>query len=208
MTDSDSSKGQFYHPLRVVDRTRHQLPHWHQEDTWSFVTWRLADALPSEKLTQWRLEKERWRIIHPEPWDAKTEEEYHHRFTQQIQDWLDQGSGSCVLRNPEYAAIVANSLLHFDQQRYKLASFVVMPNHVHVLFAPIEGFMLQEILHSWKRHSAREINKLSGKTGRLWQEDYWDRLVRNEKHFRKVDEYIRENAVKAGLKEGEYVLWK
>ena len=188
----------FLDPEREIGMTLHRLPHWQQGDVWVFVTWRLADSLPQSKLEEWKEEREIWLSKHPEPWDEKTEEEYHERFSRQIDDWLDQGSGSCLLKDPAYAQIVSDALRHFDGERYQLASFVVMPNHVHVLFRPSGTHSLAGILKSWKGFSAREINKRSGKTGSFWQEEYWDRLIRSEKHFFRVAKYIRENPIKGG----------
>ena len=198
----------FYNPDFDIDEHRRNLPHWQQGECWVFVTWRLGDSLPKAKLDQWKEERAIWLSLHPEPWDKKTEAEYHDRFSQQIDEWLDQGSGSCVLKEPANANIVAEALRHFDGEQYAIAAFVVMPNHVHVLFRPLGDHVLAEILKSWKGFTAREINRRSGKTGSLWQSEYWDRLVRNEGHFFKVMEYIRENPVKAGLREGEFVLYQ
>jgi type I restriction enzyme R subunit len=63
-------------------------------------------------------------------------------------------------------------------------------------------------LKSWKGFTAREINKRLGKTGALWQDEYWDRLIRSEQHFFKSAEYIQENPSKAQLHEGQFVLWE
>jgi type I restriction enzyme R subunit len=192
----------FFNPHGEIDVTQNHLPHWQQGEAWVFVTWRLGDSLPKAKLDQWKNERDSWMAHHPEPWDKKTEAEYHERFSHQIDEWLDQGSGSCLLKDPANASIVAHALRHFDGQRYELASFVVMPNHVHVLFRPLEGHALPEIVKSWKGFTSREINKRAGKTGALWQDEYWDRLIRHERHFFKVAEYIRENPVKAKLEGG------
>ena len=196
----------FFNPHSEIDVTQNHLPHWQQGKAWVFVTWRLGDAMPKAKLDQWKAERETWMTHHPEPWDEKTEAEYHERFSHQIDEWLDQGSGSCLLKDPDNAAVVADALRHFDGDRYELASFVVMPNHVHVLFRPLEGHALPEIVKSWKGFTSREINKRAGKTGALWQDEYWDRLIRHEQHFFKVAEYIRENPVKAKLRERQFIL--
>ena len=201
-----SVSSSFYNPYGKIDATQNRLPHWQQGETWVFVTWRLGDSLPKTKLDQWNKEQEIWRKHHPEPWDDKTKEEYHERFSRQIDNWLDQGSGSCVLKEPPNAKIVADALRHFDGDRYELASFVVMPNHVHVLFRPLGRHTLVQIIQSWKGFTAREINKRMGKTGALWQDEYWDRLIRSEGHFFKVAEYIRENPVNARLKDSEFIL--
>ena len=135
-----------------------------------------------------------------------TETEYHERFSRQIDKWLDQGSGSCVLKKPANAKVVADALGHFDGEWYEIASFVVMPNHVHVMFRPLGDYALPDIVRSWKGFTAREINKRIGMTGALWQGEYWDRLIRSEWHFFKVAEYIRENPLNARLKESEFIL--
>jgi len=86
-----------------------------------------------------------------------------------------------------------------DQQRYRLHAWVVMPNHVHVLVTPLHDYSLSSILHSWKSFTAKEANKLLGRGGAFWLEEYFDRAVRDENHFRRVIEYIDYNPVKAGL---------
>lgn len=195
----------FFNPDTEIDKTTHHLPHWQQGEAWVFVTWRLGDSLPKAKLDQWKKDRDIWLKQHPEPWDNKTEDEYHDRFSRQIDEWLDQGSGSCVLKEPANGKVVADALRHYDKDRYELASFVVMPNHVHVLFRPLGQQALSDILRSWKGFTAREINKRLGKSGALWQDEYWDRLIRNEGHFFKVAEYIRENPTKAKLQEDEFI---
>lgn len=207
MGELESSPSSFFNPDKEIDIHTHRLPHWQQREVFYFVTWRLADSLPQAKLKQWREEKEMWLRLHPEPWDGETEEEYHRRFSDRIDKWLDAGEGSCVLREPRLANIVAEAFQYFDSTRYDLVAFVVMPNHVHVLFRLHAPHRLEEVIKSWKGFTAREINKHLGKRGTLWQEDYWDRMVRNERHFFKCIEYIQKNPGRAKLKKGEYVLF-
>jgi len=195
----------FFNKFAEIDEHRRNLPHWQQGHVWCFVTWRLADSLPKAKLVQWNMERNDWIKQHPQPWDDVVEAEYHEQFSNQIDLWLDQGSGSCLLRDPSHARIVADALRHFDGNRYIAGSFVVMPNHVHVLFSPLGAYSLSDIVKSWKGFTAHEINKLRGCKGTLWQDEYWDRLVRNEKHFAKCEQYIRDNPVKARLPTGEFI---
>jgi hypothetical protein len=60
----------------------------------------------------------------------------HERFASEVDKHLDRGYRACPLRESGNALIVADVLRHFDGDRYELSGFVVMPNHVHVLFAP------------------------------------------------------------------------
>jgi REP element-mobilizing transposase RayT len=195
----------FLDPHGKIEQHKSRLPHWQQGEVFYFVTWRLADALPQEKLNELRDTKRTWLKHNPEPWNAATEQEYHQLFSRQIDVWLDTGSGSCLLRDPHQAELVANTLRHFDNERYILVAFVVMPNHVHVLFRLIAPHRLETAIKSWKGFSAREINRQSGRSGSLWQEDYWDRMIRNEEHFAMCREYILTNPENARLRDGEFV---
>ena len=193
-------------PRAPVIQTRRRLPHWEQQGATFFITFRLADAVPQKLLRQWKEELETWRKFHPEPWDASTKYEYQKRFHDAREAWLDQGHGECILRRPQIAATIANSLRHFDGDRYALDSFVVMPNHVHVLVRPHEAHSLPEILHSWKSFSAKEINKLRERSGAVWQDENYDRMVRDFAELERYRDYIKENPVAAKLGDGEFIL--
>ena len=95
--------------------------------------------------------------------------------------------------------MVQKSLLKFDGLRYRLFAWVVMPNHVHSLMTRFEEFELKDLLHSLKSYTAHEANKILHSEGKFWIADYFDRYIRNEKHFYKTIEYIENNPVKAGL---------
>src|SRR5438067_1674640 len=193
-------------PRAPVIQTRRRLPHWEQQGATYFITFRLADAVPQKLLRQWKEELETWRKFHPEPWDASTKYEYQKRFRDAREEWLDQGHGGCILRHSQIAATVANSLRHFDGVRYALDSFVVMPNHVHVLVQPHEDNALSEILHSWKSFSAKAINKFRERSGIVWQDENYDRMVRDFEELERYRDYIKENPVAAKLDEGEFIL--
>jgi REP element-mobilizing transposase RayT len=135
-----------------------------------------------------------------------------------LHEWIDAGHGSCILREPELAQIVEGALHFFDGERYLLFAWVVMPNHFHVLFQPMDEWSMAEIVASWKKFTATEIKKwqsanaeirdpgnatllscsTSGKSP-LWHPEYWDRYIRNKKHFHDVINYIHQNPVKAKL---------
>jgi REP element-mobilizing transposase RayT len=189
----------YFKPYEPVEVSERNLPHWRQPHVCYFVTFRLADALPAEKLAALRAEREGWLKKHLEPHTDAEQKEYHRLFSQRIQDWLDAGSGSCLLRDDRVAEIVARALQHFDDQRYALGSWVVMPNHVHAVVTPKEGWLLDHILHSWKSFTAHEINRLMGRTGVVWQHEGYDHIVRNPRALWRIEEYIADNPRKAGI---------
>jgi putative transposase len=202
------SELQFFNPYAEIKHTENRLPHWQQEGAVYFVTFRLADALPSQLRDQWEGERATWLRLHPEPWSPETEQEYHKHFSGAIERWLDAGHGSCVLRRRDCTELLAATLRHFDGERLALISSIVMPNHVHALFVQNPEHLLEKLLRSWKTFTARRINDLLGRSGSLWQRDYFDRLVRDENHFANCVRYIRRNPEKACLGEGEFILYE
>ncbi|MGH9745519.1 MAG: REP-associated tyrosine transposase [Candidatus Acidiferrales bacterium] len=132
-----------------------------------------------------------------------------------LEAWIDAGHGSCLLRQPEIAAMVQETLLIFDSQRYRLLAWVVMPNYVHALFAPMHGWTVAKIVASWKKFTARKIcdtrrpTRLDSAspqpdgrvslTAPVWHREYWDRYIRDQRHLDQVISYIHSNPVEAGL---------
>ena len=199
---------QFFNPYAEIRLTENRLPHWQQRGAVYFVTFRLADAVPTRLRNEWENQRDAWVRLHPQPWSAETEREYQQRFSGAIERWLDAGYGSCLLRRPECAQIVSETLRHFEGERVVIVSYVVMPNHVHAVFVQNLEWPLEKLIQSWKRFATREINKLLNRSGSFWQRDYFDRLVRDEKHFANCVRYIRRNPEKAKLTTGHFILWE
>jgi len=194
--------------------SRGYLPHFDGREATQHVTFHLADSLPKE--VRERMEEE-VRTLPPERQDIERR--------QRVEAWIDSGQGSCVLRQPAVAALVQGAFWHFDGLRYRLLAWVVMPNHVHVLFQPLNNWAVARIVASWKKLTARGICdfRKAGTAGNanldpqthtsafgspipigtnptpVWYPEYWDRFIRNDRHFQQTVEYIHQNPVKAGL---------
>ncbi len=196
----------FFEALEPVEIHRGNLPHWQQPGKMYFVTWRLADSLPQAKLDAWRNELDVWLASHPKPWNSEQLAEYHALADERIETWLEAGEGECILRKPEVARIVIDALRHFDGAHYELTGFVVMPNHVHVLVRLFDDVDLPQVMQGWKGFSAKTINQQLERTGAVWQAEYFDRIVRSERHASRVEEYLRGNARQAGLL-GSEMFW-
>ncbi len=171
--------------------------------------------MPAEAMDKWLRRRNEWLALHgiiakeresPDLGSLPPEhrKEYRQRFGEGFQSELDLGFGACVLKDPENASIVENSMRHFDGDRYRLGDFVIMPNHVHVLVVPEAGQDLGEILGSWKSYSAKEINRRIGGSGALWQRENFDHMIRSRKQLESVRDYIRDNPAKAHLPEGTF----
>lgn len=192
-----AAEQQYFHPFLPMEIEQRHLPHWTQDGATYFVTFRLADSLPREKLRQWQEERAEWLRGHEEPFSEDEMEEYARLFGERINQWLDAGSGSCILAEKKNAQLVEQALLHFDADRYRLGSYVVMPNHVHVLVSPTDGNALGDILHSWKSFTANELNKLTGSKGAVWQDESYDHIVRSPEQLGFYTNYIRKNIEQA-----------
>ena len=158
------------------------LPHLDGEELTQFVTFRLCDSIPEELAKKWRTE-------------AKSDIEFRKR----VEKFLDAGFGECWLQNDLVAKMVADSLKFHDSAKYELHSWVVMPNHGHILLTPLPGHHLPDVMHSIKSFTAQQANKILGRSGQFWQHESFDRYIRNWKHFAAAVRYIERNPVKAGL---------
>ncbi len=112
---------------------------------------------------------------------------------------LDKGAGSCILKHRDAAKIVQDSICFLDGKRYDLRAWVVMPNHVHLLARFDEGQSWIKAMHSLKSFTAHELKKLHPELNTIWQQESFDRYIRNEEHFFEVVTYVEENPVMAGL---------
>ena len=162
---------------------RGYLPHRDEPGLIQFVTFRLWDSFPASLRSEW---EHLWKI------------EKGNERRKELEAYLDRGRGCCHLRKPEVADVVQESLRHFDRQRYELHAWVVMPNHVHVLFK-VTIMPMSKVVENWKKFTAHGVNKLLGLRGRFWEEDYWDTYMRDEAHELKSRRYIENNPAKAGL---------
>ena len=137
--DCATLKNAIFKPLDFgtpINTSRRNLPHWEQKGTTYFITFRLADSLPVEKLNEWKKEQSIWLKNHNLPYSESEWHEYNRLFSQRINDWLDSGHGSCLLRNENASQIVSNALGYFDGKKYSLGEWVIMPNHVHFIITP------------------------------------------------------------------------
>ena len=191
----------YLNPNGDILKHGNKLPHWEQGEVIQFVTFRLGDALPREKVLHWKCQSEAWRSAWPPPWPPEQEAEYHRRFTLKLETWLDQGSGSCLLGEPVNRNILEEVLMRFQGERVDHHSWVIMPNHVHLLFKPIDP--LDILLQAWKSVSAKRIGR-----GSIWQANYRDTLIRDGDHFANAVRYIRKNPVKAKVREDAFTLWQ
>lgn len=194
--------------LPVTIYTRH-LPHWRQEGATYFVTFCQADAHSDSKHYELASLRAEWERRHPVPRSNAAWDELFRAMWNLEEESLDQSHGSCRLGNPDCAGIVVDTMHHFDGQRYQLNCYVVMSNHVHAVLKPLDPAIesLEKILQTWKRYSAQRINELCDDTGTFWQQESFDRIVRDEEHLYRCLQYIGRNPRKCGRTPESCQLW-
>ena len=190
-----------FDPSSAIGKTGRHLPHWKQDGATYFVTYRLADSIPQEKLLQWQLEHREWLRKNPEPRSTETERGIrrtvrHARF----QEWLDSGMGECWLKDSNISEMKLKKHCAFLMVKgIGSGYFAIMPNHVHVLVRPLGEHDLSSILHSWKSFTAKEINAMLNREGKVWQDESFDCIVRDSKQLEQFSQYVQDNPAKAHL---------
>jgi putative transposase len=175
--------GQGFLLERYYERT---LPHWQVEGKDLFLTWRLHGSLPATMM----------RAL------AQSKTLQPGRRFREFDLELDKGSsGPNWLREATIAEVMVGGLKEISARGlWKLHAWVVMSNHVHVLFEPRAA--LGNIMRYLKGGTAREANLRLGRTGKhFWQDESFDHWVRDDAEFEKVKSYIERNPVMAGLVE-------
>jgi REP element-mobilizing transposase RayT len=188
-------------------RTRGRLPHWEKDSGLYFITFRMADSLP---LAVPKKVAEHHRILEAAkasgarllPEQVAELAEYSPR---RMEEYCDRGHGSCALADPRIAGAMAAALRFRDGKNYRLVAWCIMPSHVHVVARLFPGADLATVLKTWKQFVAKAANHVLGKSGRFWQREYYDRLIRDEREYCRAIQYVLDNPVKAGLKDWPWV---
>jgi len=155
------------------------LPHISKLEHYQFVTFRTYDSLDSFLL---KIRKSKLN---------SSKKEYI------IDNYIDKSNKGCYL-NGEVLRYLRAYLIK-ETNLYDLVSFAIMPNHIHILFKQKEE--LYKIINTIKGATAYTINRLLKKEGKFWEKGYYDKLIRDEKHFEIVYNYIKNNPLKANLKD-------
>jgi putative transposase len=161
--------------------SRRRLPHAYPQGRWLFITWTLHASFPAGRF--------------PPASKATSGEAFAW-----IDHYLDNArTGPQYLLQPPIAQLVVDALYRgVELGHYELGPFVIMANHVHVLLRPLT--LPSHLLKSLKGSTAREANRLLGRTGEpFWQRESYDHWVRDQEEWNRIARYIEKNPMKAGL---------
>ena len=169
---------------------KRNLPHLYFSDGMYFITYRLVNTIPLKMLS----------IIHSEL--KIIDNKKYERIIKKYDSVLDSGEyGKNYLRIKEVAEICKTTLHYPDGKDYKLICYTIMPNHIHMVFELLPSNKgISKIMQSIKRISAKRANMLFLKReGVFWQDESFDRWIRDDKELYFVIKYVLLNPVNAGL---------
>lgn len=191
---------------------RRRLPHWDVPGATYFVTACLHNCLPARR----RKDLERLRRDldrRPRP-PALSEEAWEDRkdilVFKAMDQYLDTEPAVNWLRHPAVAEEVRKSVYHFAGARYDVFEYVIMPSHLHWVFRPTleyeaslkdgERTPRERIMHSMKLWTSRVCNGLLNRRGHyFWQQESYDRWIRDDRETYWITQYVQDNPVRAGL---------
>ena len=127
--------------------SKRYLPHYNADHKYQMITYRLADSLPQNL---------RPKLGSPQDFAGKNLSEPQKR--KRTEETLDKGYGSCLLGIGEVAQAQINNWKHFDGVKYDLVSYVIMPNHVHILIKTKPDYQLSKIVWGWKTFVSKYVN--------------------------------------------------
>ncbi|CAN5877497.1 transposase [soil metagenome] len=185
-----------------------KLPHLHPTGETLFVTFRIANSLPKEVVLRWAEERdlEVLRLQKAHAADPQKLQEAVHNAKKRSFARFDGLLDTSVphehrLDQAALAPEIAGAM-HWHQQQgnLDLLCYCIMPNQVHFVATLINPELpFNKIMKSIKTFSAKQINAHVGRTGRFWQREYYDHVVRDGAELQRVVAYVLENPVKAGL---------
>ncbi|MEW6512308.1 MAG: transposase [Bacteroidota bacterium] len=100
-----------------------------------------------------------------------------------------------LLSDPE-RELVVQAILHFSTKRYDILGYAVMDDHVHVVVLPKPGVRLEDVVHSWKSFTANQLQRRSKRHGKVWQNEYYERLIRSRRELSRTLKYVEQNPFK------------
>ena len=204
--------------MQKKEHYRGNLPHFQQPGQCYFITCSLLGAIPKSKMRQLSIDLEtaKTKLLHisgefsdSNPIIAKAKSNYQlalKKYRHSYDILLNQSlNPSLSLLNEKNLKIMTEALLFWEGKKLESHAWCIMSNHFHWVVSlnkkdelgkPI---YLQDVLHSVKLYSARNINKSENREGQLWFHESFETTIRNDQHFYNVVKYTINNPVSAGL---------
>jgi len=162
---------------------RNNLHHYTEIESYQFITFRTQESIDPylRKL-------------------SKTVDINVSEKQMKIDAYCDQSNKGCYL-NGKVANLTMSYLKSLEPEYYLLTAVSIMPNHIHLLIQQKQELPI--VMQKIKGATSHQINNLLARKGHFWEKSYFDKTIRDEKHFNVVYQYIKNNAYKANLKDAD-----
>ena len=153
---------------------KRKLSHFQYDGMLNFITFRTHDSIDEyiKKLNLSKIENKNKQY--------------------QIDKYLDNSQKGAYLYDTQIK-IMKNILFMYDNIDYKLYSFAIMPNHIHILLLPKNS--LSNIMKKLKGKSARLLNEHMNRSGKFWAREYYDKIIKDDIQFKNTMNYILNNPI-------------
>lgn len=196
---------QFLEKRKHIEIWGRKLPHWFQENKTMFVTFRLADSLPKNKVEEFLADRANMLKEEKRTAGNNTRKAYDIMMMRKMEYCLNNGYGNCILRREDVRNVLVEALYYYNNKEYLLHTFVVMPNHVHILLSSLTNKPINNIIGKVKGFTTFQLRKSLGINEDIWQKGIFDRILRNWDEFEKYVDYIANNP--KSLPEDSYSLY-
>ena len=176
-----------------------QLPHWVVDRGCYSLMFRCRGSLPDAVLLRLSEINQNQQGIVTRDQQAL---EQQRRSFKILEAYLDRSQGFAPFHDDAVRGDFHDYLQEYDVGGLRFQHWVIMPNHLHLLTAPLNCECIEcfkSAMTQFKLRSTQMLNRTLGRRGGFWQSHQYDRWVRNEREYHRWQKYFKDNPVKAGL---------
>ena len=193
--------------MQFLENYKRNLPHFLPIGSTFFITSCLKGSIPKEIISQLQADlinvqdRIRLEFANDERFNIELSNAQKRHFGH-LDKHLDNYTGGFHwLKQPEIAKIVLDTFHFWNDKGYELLAYTIMSNHFHILF-DTQNFDTHPttIMASIKRFSSTNANSVLNRKGiTFWEDESYDRRVRDYEELLRIINYIIQNPVKANL---------
>ncbi|MCX6984184.1 MAG: transposase, partial [Lentisphaerae bacterium] len=176
---------------------RKRLPHWSVRDALYFVTIRQKNSIPADAAM-----KIRAKILDLENYSEDERLMLRRKILFEMEKWLDRPSEEGVLTNGDAPSIIKEAIkFRIDNGTWRMAEYVIMPNHLHLL-AKSGNQSLSQSMRRLLIGYVINFNRRHKRYGHLFQNRYKSIICEEDPYLLELARYIHLNPVRAGMVKG------
>ena len=122
------------------------------------------------------------------------EENYYYFITTVTQDRKP------IFNDKQACELFMNLITYYKlSSQYNIKAFVIMPDHIHLIMQPLGDSNISDIMKQIKGSFSRYYNQINKASGTVLQKGFYDNVIRSEKQYHEITDYIHYNPVQKGI---------